>query len=713
MYVKSYSNGNTFRIGEHDVPIPNKPPQNEMVNYGLPAEKQFYKPLPTYKDFNKRSRAEKNKIVDSLYHIFWNGRWHLINGQEIYVPGVQEIFCSYWTTENGSIGRWRYEGFEFFLLLEWVEMDPNSYGLLDLKPRRIGDTEKALCWGWWRTVRYRTSRFGMQNKTEADAKENYDRFIKANKKMPAFLRPINRGSDKPGQEIEYSFPEEKISMKKIREGEAFLDYDGIDALDSWAGYGSAVETYFDGQRLSTFHCDEPGKFVKMLLSILWEVVQRCLSFNNGMDIIGKALFTTTVEDIESSFTLEEITKLWNESDPNVKDANGRTVSGLTRIFRSAVLTRVDQYGFPTVEETNKFLDNKIAQLKKRGDYAKITRLKRKHPRTIDEALAVPMIECVLLPALLDNQINKLEAKGEYVEGPRYSNGKPFVNKTVVGDLVWTKGFKSKVKFVANPSGKWHISQMPFKENAVYYEEGRIRPQNKAYYSIGLDPTEYRTSETEIKKIMKNKDNDASQATLSEASLAIYRMYDPTVDCQDNGIKFDENEEILNVDMMETDKFVATWADRPSDPYSVFEETLKACIFYGTQVFAESDKTSVLNSFHDHDLKSFLRWKNRSHMANPLKPRGKTMESGAKATGHIIGLYVDALKMHIDRRIDTCHLLPLLKQFRKFKITNRGQLDRVVAAGYALLGAMDGKSKKALEQYNENEWGDINTFMVNR
>ena len=711
MYIKEYTKNNNIIIGEHTVPLPDMPPEKEMVNYELKTKDQYYKPLPSYSDFLKRSRAEQSDIVRKLYHVFHNGRWQLINGRPVYVPGVHELQCSYWTTERGYLPNWRWEAAEFFYLLEWVEMDENSLGLLDLKPRRIGDTEKAICWGWWRTIKWRNSKFGMQNKTEDDAYENFERIVNANKSMPPFLRGINKGSDTPKKVLEFKFPSEKFTHKKLSSKKiSFGNQEGAKELNSRIDFQATVETGYDSQRLDTIHLDEPGKLTNMDLHQWWAITKKCLMLEGGIKIIGKAVLTSTVEDIQSGKTLEQISKLWHDSDPAIKNKNNRTISGLTRIFRSASILLPDEYGFPKVEEMDAFHDNEIEAMKVVGDLTGITMYKRQFPRSINDALAVPAIDCVLLPALLDDQQDWLLSRGAYNEGAKYSNGKKVENKTVVGDLVWTKGYGSKVKFIENPNGKWQIAQHPSRPNDIDHSRGAWRPKNYKEYSVGLDPTEMRTTEAQIKQVMKDKDTDPGSAALSEAALAVFRPFNPLVDNKDSGIQFNDEGEVLNPDMLETDQFVAIWKHRPQDPFKVAEETLKVCIYYGTKVFAESDKTSTLNTLRQQGYGKFLRFKTKAHVANPTRNRSYTNESGAKATTFIISLYTDALKQWIFRRYRTCHLLPLIKQWRRFKITNRGHLDLAVASGYAIMGAMDGRVKQTDSDKNKEGWKKVTKFI---
>lgn len=689
-YIKEFSDSpQTMKIGEHMVPLPVMPDESEMENFGLPVLEQKYQRMTYPSNLREMSDKKKDEIIGDIFHVLKNGRWHLIKGQPVYVTGAHELFCSFWVEDKGQRPDFRWESVEFFNLLDWVQADPNSYGVIDIKPRRIGDTGKTLCYCYWFITRFRDSRFGQQNKVGDDAEKNFKRLIEANIKMPFFLRPVNRGSDKPSEALELTYPEEMVTMKKLREGNMVDKYGGTPPLNSRADWRSSVEDAYDGERLDWYYGDEIGKWIQMNPLNAWSVIARCLSMNNGKTIIGKAIFTSTVEEIENNETVENITKMWNDADPNNKNANNRTLNGLTRIFRGAELnTTVDEWGFHIQEELE-YLDNDIAALKKAGDIDRIIQLKRQFPRSIEEALAVPAQDCVLLPLRLDRQI-------EYLTNGTKENGQPVVVEEVKGDLVWKNSFGGAVEWVPNTQGRWKISQSPEIPNDHYIQNKRWFPRN-SFYSIGVDPIEYRTNETQIKR-------SQGKQRASDGAIVVYRVFNPMID-NSGSLDVDEDTgEIISINKMKTDKFVCTYCNRPDNPYVFFEDVLKTCIYYGSRAFIESDKTYVINKFYDKGYQQYLKLRTRETTTNPLKAK-KSIEAGAKATPHLITLYVDALKTWVRSRIENCHHIGLIKDMRKFKVTNRTYCDLTVAAGFALLGAMDVNLKDRIDA-DKNAWKNI-------
>jgi hypothetical protein len=92
-----------------------------------------------------------------------------------------------------------------------------------------------------------------------------------------------------------------------------------------------------------------------------EVVRYCLKDDEGR-IIGKALYTTTVEklDTDKNGIQDAFKLLWDESDQNNRQENGETSSGLYRFFMSAKKTRnFDLYGYPDEEKTLKAIIGRL------------------------------------------------------------------------------------------------------------------------------------------------------------------------------------------------------------------------------------------------------------------------------------------------------------------------------------------------------------------
>jgi hypothetical protein len=118
----------------------------------------------------------------------------------------------------------------------------------------------------------------------------------------------------------------------------------------------------------------------------WTTVREQLAL--GKRIFGKASLPTTMEDMKKKGAIEFV-KLWEDSNPEDLDKNGRTKSGLWRYFKPFFLGRegfVDDYGNDLIEEAKQFRQNQLEH----ADHAAAEKIKRQYPETVEEAFGVVM-----------------------------------------------------------------------------------------------------------------------------------------------------------------------------------------------------------------------------------------------------------------------------------------------------------------------------------
>ena len=165
LYTIDWSKPVTVKIGDwlpvdekpsklRTVKLPTPPPEYEMVNYGLPKEKQKFVRRPVPKDIKYWDPKDIRDYVDAEWHRRKHGYWVLIRGEAYYITGAADVYFNYWTAQIGTIPEFRFTQLEWWW--EWfdVENDPECFGKLDIKCRRIGDTELALAAVWERTTRW-------------------------------------------------------------------------------------------------------------------------------------------------------------------------------------------------------------------------------------------------------------------------------------------------------------------------------------------------------------------------------------------------------------------------------------------------------------------------------------------------------------------------------------------------------------------------------
>lgn len=680
--------GMEVEICDYDVMLPDVPPDEEIENYGLPLKEQKYKRLEVPKAYHGWEYIRQESYASKIWHIRRNGRWHFIKGQKIYITGQAEIFFSFWMMEGKRLPDCRQEAWEYF---QWwlaeVELDDNCFGACGIKGRRIGDTEKALFLLWERTTRERTHKSTMQNITESDAQDNFKRLIECHHKMIKMLKPVHEGKEKPKTRIEFRFPTGTNSLKSLREKKSGLlevsEANGPEELGSMIDYLATVYKAGDGKKFNTFHLDEFGKIDGMNSYEQWDVIKKCLSLYNGKIIVGKAILTSTVEELKNSDTVEIAQKLWDNSDPEDLDSQGRTTTGLKRIFRSALLSaQPDEYGFIDKEKEEKRILGEMEELRRKKLFDELSRYRRKQPLTIEDSLQPPGEDCVLLPDLLDDQSSFIRLQ------------KPEI---VRGKLKWKDGVRfGKVVFEPNKKGDWYIHRHPEVPNHV--EEIAGIPLNSDVYNMGMDPYQYNLDE---KMGIKNQGNNSK---VSKMAIVIHRTFDPSIDSPDR-IRYEEDTEgddkysvAMNANEMLTDKFVAYFLGRPPDPDDMFWEMMKACYYYGCKCFMEKNKSTVFSLVAQYRKTKFIATRPSESYNSDVK--GRKAEFGAPSSTQFIELYTDRLRSHVAGRSNGIMFMEIVKQFRKFTGKNQTKLDLVVAAGFALV--QDMKKRRTLVRSEQSK-----------
>ena len=713
LYVKEYSsNPSVINVlgFEIPVPMPIKPSKKLFKNYGLPLHEQKFKREKIPKNLKRWDRRSQEQFVFAMYHKRRNGEWWLIGGREIYIPGIAWMFFNFWYTAKGPLPDFRMEAVEFFWVWEFVRDDTNCFGVLDIKPRRIGDTEKTLFTIWEHCSGIRFQNGGMQNVKDDAAQKNFKRLVRGHRKMIWFFKPIHKGSDDPKKTLEFNYPDEHITRKKLtkgkKKGSVAINMDDdpeFDALESKIDFEASVQGRYDGEQLGIYHLDEPGKITAFSVKEQWAVIRRALALHNDRVVVGKSIWTTTVEDYkkgkkgETLSTLMMMKWFWDNSNPSKRDANGRTISGLYRYFRSCVLSdETDEFGFYNEAKTREFVMNSRKALEQISDWDGLAQLARQQPLEIEDVFKIPHDECVLFPILLDKRIEQIRGNLDWRGKALDEEGNEVKPKAIPFDLVWKdNNFGGTVMAIPSLKGRFHISQMPIKPNRKkFLDDKKIAPVADEDYTLGVDPFD--------SYIDGQKDTDGG-ITHSMGGGALFRRYDDVVD---GNLKRDEAGKIIEseVHKMKTDQFVCDYLYRPQDPYDFYEDMLKLAIFYSVPVFLERDKPGLYNYFRDNGFLHYMKLRPRETKTD--HSRSRKVEYGFKASPTTIRMYVNALKVHVKHRIHTYHHLRMLDSHRMFKVHNRTYCDATVAAGVALLANADRMKKeitKEKAQWSQPLW----------
>ena len=164
------------------------------------------------------------------------------------------------------------------------------------------------------------------------------------KSYPFFFKPIQDGTTNPRMELAFREPSKRITKnnKTSRTG---------DALNTIINWKNTTNNAYDGEKLHMLYLDEADSKWEKPVDIreAWRIERTCLIV--GRRIVGKALVGSTVNPMDKGG--EEYKTLWEDSDPNERNANGRTKSGLYRLFipaYDALEGFFDEYGNAVTED---------------------------------------------------------------------------------------------------------------------------------------------------------------------------------------------------------------------------------------------------------------------------------------------------------------------------------------------------------------------------
>ena len=319
------------------------------INIGLPIyednahkrskkkEDQYWEPyeypsqlkqIKSIFQWNKAPKDFKSKWVDYIESEFdrrEGGYWFYNNGNPTYITGTHYMYLQ-WTKIDVGNPDFREANRIFFIYWEACKADSRSFGMAYLKIRRSGFSFMSSAESVNTATLAKDARVGILSKTGSDAKKMFtDKVVPISSNYPFFFKPVQDGMDKPKTELAYRVPASKISKKNMYD----IDDSGLTGLDTTIDWKNTDDNSYDGEKLLLLVHDESGKWIKPN-NILnnWRVTKTCLRL--GSKIIGKCLMGSTSNALDKGG--ENFKKLYNDSDPTSRNANGQTKSGMYSLF---------------------------------------------------------------------------------------------------------------------------------------------------------------------------------------------------------------------------------------------------------------------------------------------------------------------------------------------------------------------------------------------
>lgn len=622
------------------------------------AEEQYWeRPIDLTYNFDRAFEVEKQKqklnpyYVDQQLEAFieqeWfrrvNGFWFMNKGEPQFITGTNYFYLTWWYLD-GRYPSFRIKDAEYFYLWQYVQEDEEAFGLVEAAMRRSGKTVRATASIFDRVSWIFDAFAGIQSKTAPDAKKVFAKMINSFRSLPFFFRPVYDTSSGTRPKATLSF------LKKSSN-----DFVGLeDELRGGIDFGSAENLFYDGQRLVAYLRDESGKTTTANIFDGWSIVKPCL-LEGTKDIIGKAIYTTTIEEGGSApFKL-----LWNDSDPKVRDPNtGRTRSGMYRIFTPAHKNDssfIDKHGYCDEQASLDRIMQEREALS--GNPRALAQYKRKYPLTIQEAFFSINEDSIYDSLKLNRVLEALSLKDE-----KYW----FIR----GNLHWKNGnIGDPVVFRENFNGRWNIHRKYLeainKERSI---TNRFDKLNTTYRlktpTIGVTGAD--TFDHSLKNIV-----DRGQA--SNAAFYTFLRSDPYLS--------DELD----------DTFVMEYVFRQASADLMAEDLLMQCLFTGTPAVIENAKPGAISYFERMGFSSLI-----------LKIDGK---QGISASPKNKQQLAETTEIYIN---DSCHkvVFPrLLLDWNEFSLEDSTAFDSGMAAGWALLIAyrLDKKYVKTPKHRKQKEW----------
>jgi len=514
---------------------------------------------------------------------------------------------------------------------------------------------------------------GIQSKTGKDAQENIfmKKVVYMFRHYPFFFKPIQDGTTNPRMELAFREPSKRITKKNktTQTGEA---------LNTVINWKNTTNNAYDGEKLHLLYLDEAGKWEKPTdIRDAWRIQRTCLIV--GRKIVGKALVGSTVNPMDKGG--KEYKDLWEDSDPVARNANGRTRSGLYRLFIPSYESLegfFDVHGKPIIDDPDKplvgldgdhvnigaktFLKNERESLK--SDPSELNEVTRQFPFSEDEAFRDSISGSIFNIGKIYQQIQH--------------NDELFPNPIVRGNFVWANGQQdTQVVFSPNPHGRFRISWMP--------------PENLR----------------NVVRLHRNK-KVAPNPELGVGGVDSYDL-DSTVDGRGSKGAL----HLYNKFHMEhpSNTFVLEYASRPPLAKIFYEDVLMAAFFYGYPILIENNKYGIARYFESRGYDGYLMDRPRHLMSPNAKVNVKTKGIPSNSQD-VIQAHAQAIEAYIHNHVgsnpETGEVgnMPFnrtLEDWIGFKIDNRTKYDLTISSGLCLLGAQKAKTKKKESNFSEKKF----------
>ena len=664
--------GDVIDISGLPICLPKQPRKKDIAGYDLPTHLQTWartempselariKSMDEWYEMPKEFRQRFSPFIEEEFRRRREGYWFYNNGEPTYITGRHYMMLQWSKIDIGYPSFLDFQR-KLFVHQAACEADPRCLGQLYTKCRRSGYTNMSACVLVDEATQVKDKLLGIQSKTGKDAQENVfmKKVVAIFKSYPFFFKPIQDGTTNPRMELAFREPSKRIT----KNNKTSVKGDALNTIINWK---NTTNNAYDGEKLHILYLDEAGKWEKPTdIREAWRIQRTCLIV--GRRVIGKALVGSTVTPMDKGG--QEYKELWKDSDPQERNKNGRTTSGLYKIFipaYEALEGFFDKHGRPIIEtpeqeletldgETveigaRQFLKNEREALK--HDAREMNEIVRQFPFTTDEAFR-------------DSVEGSLFNIGKIYEQIDH-NENMYPDPVVRGNFTWKGGIRdTEVVFVPSSEGRWFVSWMPPLElrNQKVTERGKPIAPNKLIGCGGVD----------------SYDIDATtDGRGSKGACHIYNKFNMRAPAN---------------------MFVAEYCSRPPMAKIFYEDVLMAAFFFGYPLLVENNKYGIVRYFESRGYDGYLLDRPQ-HLttAGSVATKTKGIPSNSQ---DVIHTHAQAIEDYIHNHVGInekgevgrMYFNRTLEDWIGYRIDNRTKFDLTISAGLALLAAQTVVQKK--------------------
>lgn len=695
-------------VETHIYVTPPIPAKKDILFSDIPKKDQFwrriefpdlfYSYIPGITEITEEEAEMLTLLVEQDKRRRKFGLWMMVNGTPTYITGNNYFHLQWGDMLNGEVDDrgnsypdYRKFQRDYFYFIDLCKDDEDCLGGYTAKAKKVGVTQMMAAMYANEVTLYEKIRLGVMSKTGDECRDtNMAMVAHIIDKMPQIILPKKGASDT--MKIFFGHPTQKpTGTKQYKEKIQQLKDQRV--LNSTVVGKNTKIGAFDGPRYRHVWVDEFPKYyqsVKVSPKALFEKDSAAVKLQQK--ITGKFWITAYTPEVDDKGFLEAKAIYYDSKKITIKGDNilKRTKSNLYCYHISSLYATegtFDKYGEADVEKAYRI--NEEERQNATGDANKLQALIRQQSRHEDESWMIGGSGSIFDNMRLMASISEKE-RMEFMNQRLYRRG----------NLEWTgMKFRSKIRFVDDPNGKWYITRMIDESMLNTFmlpddNKKNIIPNSNVNFVGGIDPFAYKELDEEG-NIGGSRGASYTLALPNAAMDNYYRSINP----KDSFSK----------------RIISWYCERPPNPNTFLEDMIMETLYFGKRVLIEDNKEWLNQRFKDSGMIEFLLFVNVKTGAIEKYSPAKKKEHRQKSTqdgdieeiGRVISEYLEPPRSETDP--DYCMLIEdieLLNQLMNFNPFKTKIFDRVMALGYALMALNSFSVVKKAERNPNLNMGEL-------